>query len=56
MARLFRLAYKGAAYHVIVRGNSYQAIYRDDRDLRRFLDLLDREVDQLQWRCDAYVS
>ncbi len=56
MARLLRLAYKGAVYHVIVRGNSHQAISRDDRDWCRFLDLLDREVDQQQWPCDAYVS
>lgn len=32
------------------RENGRKAIYRDDMDLRRFLDLLGREVDQQQWR------
>ena len=30
------------------------AIFADDRDRARFLDLLAREITQQQWRCYAY--
>ena len=54
MARQLRLEYEGALYHVTARGNARQAIYLDDTDRRRFLDLLGREVEQQQWHCYAY--
>ena len=40
MARLARVEYEGAIYHVTVRGNQRQAIFRDDRDRERFLEKL----------------
>ncbi len=54
MARQLRVEFEGALYHVTARGNARQAIYRDDRDRARFLDLLAREIAQQQWRCYAY--
>ena len=54
MARQLRLEYEGALYHVTARGNGRQAIYLDDTDRRRFLDLLGQEIEQQQWRCYAY--
>ncbi len=54
MARQLRLAYAGALYHVTARGNGRQAIYLDDADRHRFLDLLGEEVAQQHWRCYAY--
>ena len=54
MARQLRLEFPGALYHVTARGNARQAIYRDDRDRARFVDVLAREVAQQQWRCYAY--
>jgi REP element-mobilizing transposase RayT len=40
MARLIRIEYRGAVYHVICRGNNRQAIFRDDHDHSRYLDKL----------------
>jgi REP element-mobilizing transposase RayT len=37
MARLLRLQYEGALYHVMFRGNERRVIFRDDIDRRRFL-------------------
>ncbi len=54
MARQLRLAYAGALYHVTARGNGRQAIYLDDADRTRFLELLGDEVAQQHWRCYAY--
>ena len=49
MARLARVQYEGAIYHVTVRGNNRRDIFVDDRDRQRFMDrladgLLDFEV------------
>ena len=54
MARQLRLEFAGAMYHVTARGNDRQAIYADDQDRARFLDLLAREIDQQRWHCYAY--
>ena len=40
MVRPLRVQYEGAIYHVTVRGNARQEIFRDDRDRRRFCDRL----------------
>lgn len=40
MARLLRLQYVGALYHVTRRGNERRAIVRDDEDRRRFVEVL----------------
>ncbi len=54
MSRPLRLQFPGAVYHVTSRGNAGQAIFADDRDRARFLDLLAREIEQQRWRCHAY--
>lgn len=54
MARQLRLEFEGALYHVTARGNASQAIFLDDHDRARFLDLLAREIAQQQWHCYAY--
>ena len=54
MARQLRIEFEGALYHVTARGNARQAIYADDRDRARFVDLLAQEVAQQRWRCYAY--
>ncbi len=54
MARQVRLEFEGALYHVTARGNGRHAIYKDDRDRIRFLELLARESTQQHWRCYAY--
>lgn len=45
MARLLRVQYEGALYHVTVRGNARQAIFLDNRDRERFLKGLSRQVE-----------
>ena len=54
MSRQLRLQFAGAVYHVTSRGNAGQAIFADDADRTRFLDLLGREIEQHRWRCHAY--
>lgn len=44
----------GGVYHVYARGNGRQAIFRDDRDRRLYLSLLDHVVDVKRWTCIAY--
>jgi hypothetical protein len=41
MARPLRIQFVNAWYHVTARGNERREIYRDDRDYRHYLDLLD---------------
>jgi REP element-mobilizing transposase RayT len=54
MSRPLRLQFPGAVYHVTARGNAGQAIFADDTDRTRFLELLEREIEQQRWRCHAY--
>lgn len=54
MARPFRIEYPGALYHVTSRGNAKQRIFRDDRDRRMFLDILDNVVQRFHFICHAY--
>ncbi len=54
MSRQWRVEYEGAVYHVTACGNGRQAIYRANTDRRRFLDLLERKVDQQHWFFLAY--
>ncbi|MGB8356420.1 MAG: transposase [Chthoniobacteraceae bacterium] len=42
MARLPRVEFEGAIYHVTARGNERQLIYRSDADRRIFLDTLEK--------------
>ena len=39
MARPLRIEYPGAYYHVTSRGNEQRAIFRDDKDREKFLEL-----------------
>ena len=54
MARPLRVEFPGAVYHVTSRGNAKQAIYIDDEDRGRFLDVLSMVVERFQWFCHAY--
>lgn len=44
----------GGVYHLTSRGNRRQAIFTDDRDHERFLQILGRVVARRRWRCHAY--
>jgi putative transposase len=54
MARLRRLLFAGAIYHVTTRGNRGQVVFLDDLDRTRFLELLDDIVKRFAWICHAY--
>lgn len=55
MARAARIEYPGALYHVIARGNQKQRIFIDDKDRRRYLDLLVALKKAYRFRLYAYV-
>ena len=55
MARKPRVEFKGAFYHVIVRGNQRQKIFRDDRDRLTYLDRVEHYRQRYGFRIYAYV-
>ena len=55
MARPLRMQYGGAWYHVTSRGQERQAIFRDDKDWRHFLKLLEATIERYRVRIHAYV-
>jgi REP element-mobilizing transposase RayT len=55
MARPLRIEYGGAHYHVTSRGNERKAIFRDDIDREKFVELIGRAVEQFDIRVHAYV-
>ncbi|HAH32917.1 MAG TPA: transposase [Elusimicrobia bacterium] len=50
-----RIAYPGAVYHVISRGNDRTDIFRDDADRKCYLDLLCGAVSAYKLKIYAYV-
>jgi len=54
MARPLRIEFPGAVYHVTSRGNARQAIFIDDEDRGRFLDVLSMVGERFNWFCHAY--
>ena len=54
MARPLRIQAPGLTYHICSRGTGQMTIYRDDRDRRRFLQLLARTFTKFSVSCFAY--
>jgi putative transposase len=54
MARKPRLHYIGAVYHVMIRGNSGQNIFADDKDRYRFYLFLQEGVEKFGHRIHAF--
>jgi REP-associated tyrosine transposase len=54
MPRPSRLQLAGGVYHVVSRGNRQQAIFCDEIDYARFLELLGAAVSRFGWRCHTY--
>jgi len=50
MARLQRIEYEGAVYHVTARGNEQRAIFLDDADRERFVRVLAESVEHFEVR------
>ena len=55
MARLIRIEYAGATYHVMGRGNQGKAIYADEEDRRRWLETVGEACEKTGWWIHAYV-
>ena len=55
MSRALRVDYAGAVQHVTSRGHQKKNIFRDDRDRRKFLELLAETTKRYGWLVTAYV-
>lgn len=54
MARPLRVEYPGAFYHVINRGNNQENIIKNDRDIEKFLEYLQKANERFSNFCHAY--
>ena len=54
MSRQLRIAYPGAMYHVMYRGDQREAIFRDDEDRQQFLSPLGEACAKTEWPVPAY--
>jgi putative transposase len=54
MARLLRVQYTGARYHVMSRGDQREAIFYDDADRNEFLRTLAQACLKTGWQLHAY--
>ncbi len=55
MARPLRVEFDGALYHLTARGNRRAAIFEDDADRARFLELLARSLARFEDVLHAFV-
>ncbi len=55
MARPLRIEYEGAVYHVTLRGNDRQAIFRTDADREQFIAKLADSVERYDVRLYMYT-
>jgi putative transposase len=54
MARPLRIAFPGAFYHVMARGNAKARIFLDEHDCRRFLEILGEVHDRFDLVCHTF--
>ncbi len=54
MTRPVRIEFEGALYHVTSRGDRREAIYEDDADRMKFLEILETVIRDFNWVCHAY--
>ena len=54
MPRPLRIEYPGAIYHLMNRGDRQEAIFKDDRDRRTFLDTLGETCEKTGWQIQAF--
>lgn len=55
MGRPLRIQFGGAVYHLVVGASHRQALFRDNHDRRRYLQLLSRYKDQFSIKIYAYL-
>lgn len=54
MARPLRIEFPGALYHITSRGNAKQAIFLENEDRHKFLEVLSTVIERFNWLCHAY--
>ena len=54
MARPLRLAFSGALYHVVSRGNDKQKVFLDRSDRELFFEIVAHTVERYGWLCHTY--
>ena len=55
MARQPRIEFEGGFYHVIVRGNQRQKVFREEKDFLKYLEFLSDYKDRYEFWLHAYV-
>ena len=55
MARLLRIQYPGALYHVTCRGNEQKDLYQDNADRKRFLQILSQSLPIYTVKLYSYI-
>ncbi len=54
MARPLRIQYPGAMYHIISRGIGRMTIFHNEKDWKKFIQFMERVIQQHNWICHAY--
>jgi len=55
MSRPLRIEFEGAFYHIISRGNEKSVIFRDTKDRKNFLEIIELLVKRYHWKIHTYV-
>ena len=55
MARALRVQFDGALYHLVVRANNRQPLFRDQKDRRHYLELLSRYQGRFGFKIYCYL-
>lgn len=55
MARPTRISYDSSLFHIRCRGNNRQAVFREDADYRRFLQILKKYKNKFLFKLYSYV-
>jgi len=55
MPRTARVAPKEHVYHILTRGNNRQEIFKDERDYRKYIEILQRYEEKYRFRLYHYV-
>jgi REP element-mobilizing transposase RayT len=55
MPRIARVAPKGLVYHILTRGNNRQDIFKEERDYKKYLEILQRYKERYEFKIYHYV-
>lgn len=54
MSRPLRIEFPGAVYHITTRGNEKKAIFRNDLDREKFIEIFNLIIKRFKWLCHSY--